>query len=81
MIHMHTTKIKIYHSVLKIPYSFLKKVQLLIMQMNNYRKLSFTPTYAHNSDPSGHVYVCEMYKASAIIYNTDTMIKTMLIRS
>jgi hypothetical protein len=36
---MHTSKIKIYYFVLKIPYSFLKKVQLLIMQKNNYRKL------------------------------------------
>lgn len=79
---MHTTKIKIYYLVLKIPYSFLKKVQLLIMQMNNYRKLSFIPTYAHNSDPSVHVYACKMYKAAATKYkNTDNMIKTMLIRS
>jgi len=75
-------KIKIYYLVLKTPHSFLKKVQLLIMHINNYRKLSFTPTYAHNTDPSGHIYVCKMYKAATIKYNnTDTMMKTMLIRS
>lgn len=78
---MPTWKIKNYYFVLKIPYSFLKKVQLLIMQTNNYRKLSFIPTYAHNNDPSGRTYVCKMYKTAAIKYNTGTMIKTMLIRS
>jgi hypothetical protein len=76
---MHTSKIKIYYLVLKIPYSFLKKVQLLIMQRNNYRKLSFIPTYAHNRDSSGRTYVSKMYKIANIKYNnTDTMIKTML---
>jgi hypothetical protein len=54
---MHTSKNKIYYLVLKISYSFLQKVQLLIMQINNYRKLSFILTYAHNSDPSGRTYV------------------------
>jgi len=79
---MHTSKTKIYYLVLKIPYSFEKKVQLLIMQMNNYRKLTFILTHAHNSDSCGLTYVCKMCNTTVIKYNNkDTMIKTTLVRS